>query len=270
RDLRLRLVEIWRTLLEEGRERFLGVWRTNPLHELLAFTLDSRFELAYRRLLEEPLARQQRVAGFCRQLLRRCGGGREQIAVGHNAGYEAKLRRPRGREGLPEQIQFRRPEVADARRYRKARSEFRHQRQVDERQLEFRALDRVDEIAVRQHRGSTPDSRALHGRDDRLFEPDECVHQVALRKGTRPGRILEEIHDVVAGAEHVPGAVPEHDVDRVVLVGFVEDVGQVRIHGGRHRVLLGWEIKLDPQDRFGTPGDNFAHRLLLFSLPVLR
>ena len=46
RDGRLRLVEIGRTLLEEGRERFLGVCRGHPLHELLAFTLDRLFELA--------------------------------------------------------------------------------------------------------------------------------------------------------------------------------------------------------------------------------
>ena len=60
--VRLALGKIERTLLEQGRQRFLGLWPAHPLHELLAFTLDSRFELAYRRLLEEPLARQQRAA----------------------------------------------------------------------------------------------------------------------------------------------------------------------------------------------------------------
>src|SRR6516162_4501233 len=83
-------------------------------------TLDRLFELADRGLLEEPLARQQRAARFCRQLLRSCGSGREQITVGHHAGYEAQLRRPCGREGLSQQVQFRRPEMAHARRYRKA------------------------------------------------------------------------------------------------------------------------------------------------------
>src|SRR5215471_17630901 len=92
RHVRRALRKIGRTLLEEGRERFLGVCRGHPLHELLAFTLDRLFELADRRLLQEPLARHQRAARFCRQLLRSCGGGREQIGVGHDPSHEAQLR----------------------------------------------------------------------------------------------------------------------------------------------------------------------------------
>src|SRR5215469_18317321 len=97
-----------------------------------------------------------------------------------------------------------------ARRHRVTRSKLRHEAEIDERHLEFRALARVDEIAVRQHRGSAADRSALHGRDDRLFEPGERIHEGALREIAWPRRIVEKIPDVVAGAERVSGAMPEH------------------------------------------------------------
>src|ERR1700751_4182447 len=98
-----------------------------------------------------------------------------------------------------------------ARRYRNARPELRHKAEIDERYLELRALARVDEIAVRQHGGSATNRRTLHGRNDRFFEFNERLHQEALRIVAWSGRIVEKIPHVVAGAERISGAVPEHD-----------------------------------------------------------
>ncbi len=99
---------------------------TRSLNSRLS-SLDGRFELVDRSLLEEPLDGAQRAGRFCRELLRRCRCCREQTAIGHHAGHEAQLGRPRGREGLAQQEHFCRPEMPDARRHRKARSELRHQ-----------------------------------------------------------------------------------------------------------------------------------------------
>src|SRR5262245_43642496 len=151
--------------------------------------------------------------------------------------------------------------MPDARRQRVARSELRYQRQIDERQLELRALARVDEIAVRQHRGSATDRRALHGRDDRFFEANERIYQAALRKVVWSGRLVKEIPHVVAGAERVSGAVPEHHTDCFVFAGVAEDLRKARVHGCRHRVLFRRSIQFDPQDAAGTLGVDVAHRL---------
>jgi hypothetical protein len=69
---------------------------------------------------------------------------------------------------------------------------------------------------MRQHRGSTADRRALHRNHDRLLHPGECIHKAGLRRFARPGRILEEIADVIAG-EGVARAVPEDDTTRSTL-----------------------------------------------------
>src|SRR5215469_12234501 len=111
RNGRPRSGEIRRTLLEECRKRFLRFCGARPLKELLVFDLDGCFDLADRSPLDEPLARQQCAARFCRQLLCGFGGGREQIPVGHHTGNEAQLGRPRGSEELSQQEQFRCPEM---------------------------------------------------------------------------------------------------------------------------------------------------------------
>ena len=104
RDRRLRSVEIGRTLLEESRQRFLGFRGAYALTDRLVFRTDDRFDLVYETLLEEPLGGQQCAAGFCRELLRGCGGGCEQVPVRCHAGHEAQLRRPRGSERLSQQV----------------------------------------------------------------------------------------------------------------------------------------------------------------------
>src|SRR5262245_53281713 len=114
RDGCLRLVEIRRTLLEECREGFLGFCGAHALTELLHFAFDGGLDLVDEALLEEPLAGPQCAAWFCCQLLRRFHCCREQVLVRHHAGHEAQLRRPRGTEGLSQQIQLRRPQMPDA------------------------------------------------------------------------------------------------------------------------------------------------------------
>src|SRR5262249_16660627 len=71
---------------------------------------------------------------------------------------------------------------------------------------------------------------------------------------------------VVAGAERVSCAVPEHDADFLVLGGPVEDIRQARIHGTGHGVLLLRTIELNPQNPVGTFGDDVGHCLLPCSL----
>ena len=148
--------------------------------------------------------------------------------------------------------------MADTRRYRKARTEFRHQAQIDERQFELRALAGVDEIAMRQHRGAASDRGTLHGRDDRLPEPDEGIHQAGLRGFAR---LLgfEEILDVVTGAERIAGGMPQHDTDRLVLVSLAKNIGKARVHAGGQGILPFRTVQFDPQDAVGTLGDDVAH-----------
>src|SRR5256885_10587626 len=62
-------------------------------------------------------------------------------------GNQTQLRGASGVEGKSEQDQLRRAEVAYPRRHRVARSEFRHDSEIDEGHLKTRALARVDEVA---------------------------------------------------------------------------------------------------------------------------
>src|SRR5215813_9327619 len=65
RDGCFRLVEIRRTLLEKGRQRFLGFSRAHALTELLHFEFDGGLDLVDEALLEEPFAGPQCTARFC-------------------------------------------------------------------------------------------------------------------------------------------------------------------------------------------------------------
>src|SRR5262249_42159284 len=49
------------------------------------------------------------------------------------------------------------------------------------------------------------------------------------------------------------------DAALFVHAGLVEDLGQARIHGPGHRVLLLRAIELDPQNAAGTLSDDVAH-----------
>src|SRR5262245_31940848 len=99
RDVRRRLGEIGRTLLEECRQRFLGFCGAYALTELLHFEFDGGFDLVDETLLDKPLAGPQCAAWFCCELLRRFHCCRKQVLVRHHAGHKAQLRRPRGTEG---------------------------------------------------------------------------------------------------------------------------------------------------------------------------
>src|SRR5262245_52162612 len=103
RDVGHRLGEIGWTLLEEGCECLLGFCGARSLAELLHFDSGGRSDLVDESPLDETFAGSQCAAWFCRELLRGFGCCREQIPVGHHAGHEAELRRPRGREALSQQ-----------------------------------------------------------------------------------------------------------------------------------------------------------------------
>jgi hypothetical protein len=62
---------------------------------------------------------------------------------------------------------------------------------------------------------------------------------------------LKNLH-VVAGAERVSGAVPEHDTDCFVFAGVAEDLRQARVHGAGHGVLLLRTIELDAECRWSV------------------
>src|SRR4029077_2214010 len=94
-----------------------------------------------------------------------------------------------------------------------AASEFRDERQVDERQLEPRALPRIHEVAMSEHRGSTANRSAVDGGDDRFFEIDQCAYQPSLRTFTGSRRILHEVLEIVACTEGIARAMPEHDAN---------------------------------------------------------
>src|SRR6267154_4685684 len=101
--------------------------------------------------------------------------------------------------------------MTDPRRHGAARSEFRYDSKVDEGHLEFRALSRVDEVAVRQHGGAATDGGALDRHDHWLVEVEKCLHEAGLRRFAWPWKILEKILDIVARTERIPRAMPEDD-----------------------------------------------------------
>src|SRR6266568_1604591 len=82
RNRRRRFGEIWRTLLEERRQRFLSFCGAHAFAELAVFDFHGRFDLADESLLHESFAGPQRAARFCRQLLRGFGCGRQLVPVG--------------------------------------------------------------------------------------------------------------------------------------------------------------------------------------------
>src|SRR3989442_11278345 len=111
-----------------------------------------------------------------------------------------------------------------------------------------------------QHCGSTADGGAMHRGDDWFVEVHQRLHQARLRRFTRPWRILEEILHIVAGAERISRAVPEHHTYSFVLGRVIEKIRQSHVHAHSHRVLLGRTIQLDTHDASGTFLNNVAHR----------
>ena len=132
---------------------------------------------------------------------------------------------------------------------------------IDERHLELRALARVYEVAVRQHGGSASDGGTVHGRDQRLVEIDQRIHQPSLRRFSRPWRILQKILDIVARAEGISCAMPEHDTCAFVLGRVIEDIRERHVHARGHRVSFCRTIQFNAKDASGTFGNNLVHRL---------
>src|SRR6266550_4637023 len=148
-----------------------------------------------------------------------------------NLGNQTQLRGAPGVEGSSQQNQLRRTEMTDSRRHRAARSEFRHDSKIDEGHLEFRALGRVDEVAMRQHGGAAADGGAVDRGDERLVEVEQRIHQSGLWRFSRSRRILQKILDIVARAERISRAVPEDDTRVLVIRHLVENAGESHVHG---------------------------------------
>src|SRR5207249_1626438 len=102
-----------------------------------------------------------------------------------------------------QQNQLRSADMTDPRRNGATRPEFRYNSKIDEGHLEFRAVARVDEVAVRQHGRAAADCSAVDRRDQWLVEVDQCLHEAGLWRFARPRRILQKILDIVARAERI-------------------------------------------------------------------
>ncbi len=114
---------------------------------------------------------------------------------------------------------------------------------------------------MRQHGGSASDRGAAHGRDQRLIEIDERIHQPSLRRVSRPWRILQKILNIIARAERISCAMPEHDTRAFVLSRVIEDVRERCVHARSHRISLHRTVQLNAKDAFGLFRNNFIHRL---------
>src|SRR6267142_5137938 len=145
-------------------------------------------------------------------------------------------------------------------RNRAARAKFRHHTQIDEGHLEPCTFTRIHEVAVSQHRRSASDGRALDSGHQRLLEVKQRIHQASLSRLTWSWRVLEKILDIVAGAEGISRAMPQHHTYCVAAGRFVEKIRERRVHGDRHRVFLFRTIQLNAQDAPGTFFDDVAHR----------
>ena len=80
-----------------------------------------------------------------------------------------------------------------------------------------------------------------------LSKSTSAFIQPGLRRFTRPRRVLEKVLDIVAGAERIAGAVPEHDTYRSSVAASLR-ISARPIHARRHRVLLRRPIQFDPKD----------------------
>src|SRR6267142_4996627 len=223
--------EVRLALFQEGRKRLFCVFRADLRTELFVLSLHRRLDLLTKWLLHEPLAGLQRCGRLRCQFPSRFGRSRQDILVGYDFGNQTQLRGPSGIEGSSQQNQLSRTDMTDPRRHGAARSEFRYERKIDKGHLEFRALARVDEVAVRQHGGAATDCGAVDRHDNWLVEVDECAHEAGLWRFAWPWRILEKILDIVASAERISSAVPEDDTRVLVIRRLVEDACESQVHG---------------------------------------
>src|SRR6266851_3473507 len=223
--------EVGLALFQESRERLFCVFGADLRAELLVLGLHRRLDLLAKWLLHEPLAGLQRCGRLRCQFPGRFGRSRQHVLVGYDLGNQTQLRSAPGIKGSSQQNQIRGTDMTDPRRYRAARSEFRYDGKIDEGHLEFRALARVDEVAVRQHGGATADGGAVDRRDQWLVEVDQYIHEAGLWRFAWPWRILEKILDIVARTERISRAMPEDDTRVLVIRRLVEDACERQIHG---------------------------------------
>jgi len=109
--------------------------------------------------------------------------------------------------GSSQQNHLRGTEVTDPRRHRAARSEIPERRQDDEGHLKFRALARVDEVAVASAWCAATGWRRRGPAATMLVEVDQCIHEPAC--GDRLAwRILEKSSISLPAPERISRAMP--------------------------------------------------------------
>src|SRR5882672_2330490 len=253
-------VKVWLASLEERRNRFLRIGRAESHGVFLVLQFRSLLKMSTDGLPHKSLAGLDRAGGFLRQLLRRLRCRCQQFFVRHDTSNQAEFRCALRIERLSQLNQLGRLEIPDACGNRVARSKFRHQGQIDERHLELCALTCVHKIAMRQHGGPASDYRTVHCCDDWLFKSDEGIDQTRLRTVFGTWGIFQKVVEVVPRTEGVSRSVPKHDADAIVLRCGVDEIRHVDVHGGCHRIFLGWSIELDSQNTSRAFGNNVGHR----------
>jgi hypothetical protein len=143
--------------------------------------------------------------------------------------------------------------VANARRQKPTRCCLGNQRQVDERCHQARILGQENQVAMRQHGRSNPDSIALNRRDQRLVGLAEIADEtIGLARTMIAGRCSGEIGEIVSGRKTV--AVPlkqNHAYRRIVLRAF-KPVGHGAVHSVAQRILLVRPRQRQCHDAFGN------------------
>jgi hypothetical protein len=149
--------------------------------------------------------------------------------------------------GLAEQHELGGALVTRDARQQEAGAGLRHETEVHERQLEARLGRRIHEIAMQQHRRADADGRTADGRDERLLEGRDGAEE--LRDGRRVVlvRVLEEILEIVAGAEAVRVAQDQHGPHGRIGRGL-QAVGERLVHGSGQRVALLGPVDVDVGD----------------------
>src|SRR5882724_1893656 len=168
--------EVRWAFLEECCQRLLRVRRAHQRTELLILCFYRLLDLFAFRIDHQSLAGTKRAFRLLREPLGSLRCCLQKFPVRYNPGYESQLRGAFGIERLSQEDEFGSADMSYARRNRSGGPKLRHHAQINERQQEPGAFTCVHEIAVRQHGGSTSNSRPMHRCHDWLIEVQKCSH----------------------------------------------------------------------------------------------
>ena len=123
---------------------------------------------------------------------------------------------------------------------------------------------RDDVVAMQEHSRADADGAAGNRRDERLLRTIERVQETQDRRAERAGlRHLDEIDDVVAGAEARSVAGDEKAGDVVARARAFDRLRHGLVHGKRQRVLLLRPVHPDGADRAVVGDDDVGHGAIL-------